>query len=207
MSYSSDNVENNYLLTQAIGNFIVDPAYLATLSFLQNPDLSNNASQLCYTSMVTSIDSFLLQLNSLPQYSANPVIVQVGLAGGSAVYVSSKQNTIENASNGTIVDNLSSRPEFSIAIKNSLQRVYTGFDYDIYPSPLAPLPVPGDLVFVSRYTRLDKEFRSYVAEAITGKFTTNNNGNTGYDYIPMGAVVFSIPLVITGLPLVFPKWE
>ena len=202
MSYSSGNSENKYLLTQALGNFIVDPAYLATIAFLQNPDLSDVTCQQYYYNMVDSIDSFLFGINALPQYSSCPVAVQIGLADGNMQYNSSSINTVENVSDGKL-GNLSSRPEYAVAIEQSLERVYTGLDYDVYPSPLAPLPVPGDLVFSSRYSASTPVFKNYVAQAISGKFTTNGGAN--YEYVSLGGLLFGIQLPpISGLPLVYP---
>ena len=200
---SSDLVNpltETYLLGQAYSRFVASPAYLASIAFLQNPSLivdTNNSFELYYE-MVASVDSFLEDLNQSLSYSPDlPVTIQLALPDGTIQYSSSstEPNTIPNVLAGNLGSNLSSRPEVRESLTNALQMDYT--NSNINPSPYVPLPIPGDLITLNRFSNTEKLYKTYLCDTFDGKFLDN----TGYLYFPFGVILLSIPMSITGYPL------
>jgi hypothetical protein len=192
-----------YLLGQAYSRFIASPAYLASIAFLQNPSLTvdsndSNSDELYYE-MVASVDLFLQELNQSFSYSPNlPVTIQLALPDGTIQYSSSstKPNTIPNVLAGNLGTNLSSRPEFTLSVLQHLLQVEPDSS-SIVPSPYVPLPIPGNLFTLNRFSNTQKIYKNFLCDTFVGKFLDN----TGYSYFPFGVILLSIPMTITGYPL------
>ena len=188
----------NYSMTQVLGNFVANPAYLATITFLQNPNLQNPLPQTNYASMVASIQTFLADINTLPQYSSPnglPMTIQIALTNGNIQYNSdaSGQNTVQNVLNGVLGSNI---PLATETLTNYLNVVADGEGYGIYPSPLKPLPIK-NLTFDEGFSSSTFEYRGYVSQAIYGNFATP----VVNEYLPFGIIIVSTPLPVTGYPL------